>query len=140
MQNTIKVLIVEDDDVDVKVAQRAFKKNPLESEVYVVRDGQECLDWVRERDPLPDLILLDINMPKMDGIETLEKLKSCDRSKSIPVIMLTSSKNEKDVMRSYESGCASYIPKSVDYQEFCKAIDIFNNYWQTINVLPTRAE
>jgi len=140
----IDILLVEDNEADIKITLRAFEKAKLKHNVFVVRDGQEALDFVRqqgkfqEKDkfPKPDLILLDIKLPKVDGFGVLKELKSDLNYNYIPIIMLTSSRDEEDVMRSYRGGAASFIPKPVKYEDFLKVVDIINSYWNTISKLP----
>ena len=141
----IDILLVEDNEADVKITLRAFKKARLRNNVFVVRDGQLALDFVyhqgeyqdKTKFPRPDLILLDINMPRLNGYEVLQKLKSDPSFCAIPVVMLTSSKNEDDVMKTYQWGATSYIQKPVDYDSFVKVVDGFNFYWNIINKLPS---
>ncbi len=140
----IDILLVEDDEMDVKITLRAFEKGKIRNNLFVVRDGQEALDFVfqagpyqnKEKYPRPDLILLDIRMPKLSGFEVLKSLKADPRFDFIPVVMLTSSKNEEDVVKSYGAGAASYIPKPVSYKDFAKVVEGFNFYWHIINKLP----
>ncbi len=140
----IDILLAEDNETDVKITLRAFDKAKIKNNIFVVRNGQEVLDFVYHRGqyqdqhkcPRPNLILLDIAMPKVDGLEVLKKLKSDEATNFIPVIMLTSSKNEQDVMESFKNGAASYIQKPVTYDEFVKVVDVFNFYWHIINKLP----
>ena len=141
---TIDILLAEDNEADIKITLRAFDKAKIKNNVFVVRNGQEALDFVYHRGqyqdqhkyPRPDLILLDIAMPKVDGLEALKKLKSDEETYFIPVVMLTSSKNEQDVMKSFKNGAASYIQKPVTYDEFAKVVDVFNVYWHIVNKLP----
>ena len=141
----MNILLVEDNEADIKITLRAFAKSTLKSNIYVAKDGQEALDFLchngkyedKERFPRPDLILLDIKMPKVDGFQVLESLKNDLEYSSIPVIMLTSSRNEEDIARSYKYGAASFIPKPVSYEEFVKVVDGFNVYWYSINKLPS---
>lgn len=140
----IDILLVEDDEMDTQTTLRAFEKGKLKNNIFTVRDGQEALDYIHRQGayqdegkyPRPDLILLDIRMPKMDGFEVLKKLKADPRTNFIPVVMLTSSKNEEDVVKSYAYGAASYIPKPVSYETFLRAVNAFNFYWHLINKLP----
>lgn len=140
----MNILLVEDNKADVKIALRAFNESKLKNKVYVVKDGQEALDYIfgegqyrdRKKFPLPDLILLDINMPRVDGFQVLDRLKNDLQYNFIPVVMLTSSKNEEDIAKSYKIGASSYIPKPVSYEEFLKVVDGFNYYWHTANKLP----
>ena len=140
----IDILLVEDDEMDIVVTLRAFAKGRIRNNLFVVRDRQAALDFVagqgqyqnKEKYPRPDMILLDIRMPMLSGFEVLKSLKADPRFDFIPVVMLTSSKNEEDVVKSYGAGAASYIPKPVSYEEFLKVVEGFNFYWQIINELP----
>lgn len=140
----IDILLVEDNEADIKITLRAFSRGKLKNNIFVVHNGQEALDFVRrqgkyknnEAIPRPDLILLDIKMPKMDGFQVLDTLKKDAAYAMIPVVMLTSSKSDEDVVKSYRTGAASYIPKPVNYDDFVKAIEGFNFYWHIINKLP----
>jgi CheY-like chemotaxis protein len=141
---SIDILLVEDNEADVKITLRAFEKANLTHKIYVARDGQEALDFVRnqgnfqdkDKYPKPDLILLDIKMPKVDGFGVLKELKSDLNYSYIPIIILTSSKNEEDIMRSYQGGAASFIPKPVKYEDFLEVVSIINSYWNIISKLP----
>ena len=127
--NPIDILLVEDSDTDVKITLRAFDKAKVKNNIYVVNDGIEAFDFIYHRGkftdiekfPRPDLILLDINMPKMNGFEVLAQIKKDPQVNFIPVIMLTSSKNDEDVLKSYQNGAVSYIPKPVSFEEFVRA-------------------
>ena len=140
----IDILLVEDNEADVKITLRAFEKASLKHKVHVARDGQEALDFIRnqgnfqdkDKYPKPDLILLDIKMPKVDGFGVLKELKSDLSYSHIPIIMLTSSKDEEDILRSYKGGAASFIPKPVKYEEFLEVVEIINSYWNIISKLP----
>ena len=142
----IDILLVEDDEIDSEAALRAFEKGKIKNNILVARDGEEALDFVYHRGayqdknkyPRPDLILLDIRMPKLGGFEVLKKLKEDPQYSYIPVVMLTSSQNEEDVLKSYGFGAASYIPKPVSYEDFKKVVDGFNFYWHIINKLPPK--
>lgn len=140
----IDVLLVEDSEADIKIVLRAFEKGKMKNNIYVVNDGQEALDFIYHRGkyqnkkefPRPDLILLDIKLPKLDGFQVLEKLKGDTQYNFIPVVMLTSSKQEEDIVRSYRNGAASYMPKPVTFKGFIDTINGFNFYWHIINKLP----
>ena len=140
----MNILLVEDNEDDVFITKKAFKEITVKNNLYVVRDGEEALDFVfhrgdyedKQKYPTPDLILLDINMPKMDGFQVLETLKKDLEYMMIPVIMLTSSKNEDDITRSYRNHAASYIHKPIDYDEFVKVVNGFCLYWHNINEFP----
>jgi len=136
--------LAEDSEADIKIALRAFDKAKLKNNIFVVRDGQEALDYMYHQNQYadqskfssPDMIILDIQLPKLTGFEVLHVLKKDERLKVIPVVILTSSKNEKDIIKSYSYGVVSFIQKPVEYQEFENAVDGFNFYWHIINKLP----
>ena len=122
----INILLVDDTEADIKITLRAFEKARLRNNIFVVNDGDEALDFLNNRgmftdksqSPRPGIVLLDINMPKMDGFEVLQAIKTNPELKMIPVVMLTSSKDHQDILKSYHYGASSYIPKPVDYGEF----------------------
>ncbi len=140
----LRLLLVEDSEADIKITLRAFGQAQMKNEIFVARDGQECLDFIRhegafqdqEKCPRPHLILLDINMPRCDGFEVLRVLKNDRAYRSIPVIMFSASSNEEDIVKSYALGANSFIQKPVDYREFVGLIKSFNHYWQVLNRLP----
>ncbi|MFH1752913.1 MAG: response regulator [Candidatus Omnitrophota bacterium] len=140
----LNLLLVEDNETDIKIAQRAFAKSELKTNVYIAHDGEEALQFIRNEGkykdkklyPRPGIILLDIKMPKKDGFQVLKELKSDPQYDFIPVIMLTSSKDEEDIVKSYRSGAASFIQKPISYDNFIKVVDNFNYYWHIINRLP----
>ncbi len=140
----IDILLVEDTEADIKITLRAFKKARLRNNIYVCHNGQEALDFLYHQGdykdanqyPRPDLILMDINMPKLTGYEVLQKLKADANYCMIPIIMLTSSKSEEDIVKSYQKGATSYIQKPVEYEAFVKIVEGFNFYWNIVNKLP----
>jgi CheY-like chemotaxis protein len=144
----IDILLVDDNDSDVAITLRAFNKLKIKSKVHVVNDGQEALDYIhhrgkyhdKEKFPRPDLILLDINMPKLDGFGVLNKLKSEPKYNYIPIIMLTSSRAEEDIVKSYKDGAASFIPKPINYDDFVKVVKGMYSYWQKLSKLPKPEE
>jgi len=144
---SIDILLVEDDESDVKLTLRAFGEIDFKSNIYVVSNGREALDFVyhqgeyqdNKKYPRPDLILMDINMPKMSGLEVLKELKTKPEYKVIPIIMLTSSKNDTDVLQSYDCGANGYIPKPIDYDEFVRIVEGFNFYWHVVNIFPEKS-
>jgi len=143
MRTLKKILLAEDDEKDVTLTLAAFKKNNLMNEVMVVNDGQQALDFLyyaneyalREKGN-PAVILLDIKMPKVDGLEVLKKIKSDEQLKRIPVVVLTSSREEKDLVKGYEFGANSYVVKPVDFNEFTDAVSKLGLYWALINEIP----
>ncbi len=136
MTSKILILLVEDDMVDVMTIQRAFKDINITNPVHVSGNGLEALDYLRNpQNTRPGIILLDINMPKMNGIEFLQVVKNDDLLKSIPVVVLTTSKAEQDKMESFNLGIAGYMIKPVDYLQFVEVIRTINLYW-TLSELP----
>ncbi|HMH20791.1 MAG TPA: response regulator [Puia sp.] len=144
MLNQIEVLLVEDNIHDAEMTIRALKKVNLANKLIHVKDGEEALDFIfaegkfagREASSLPKVILLDIKMPKVDGIEVLRQLKSREASKTIPIVIMTSSKEEQDIISSYELGVNSYVVKPVDFEGFAKAVSELGLYWLLTNQPP----
>ncbi|MEJ0057645.1 MAG: response regulator [Bacteroidota bacterium] len=135
--NSIDILLVEDNPEDADLAIRALKKNNLANNLLHVEDGQEALDFLfNDANVMPQLILLDIKMPRVDGIQVLRKLKSDEKKKIIPVVMLTSSYEEKDIIKSYELGVNAYIVKPVDFDQFTKAVTEIGLFWISLNHPP----
>lgn len=140
-----KILLVEDNPSDEKLTLLAFKRSGLANDVDVVRDGREALDYVfrqgdyAERDAHdPALMLLDLNLPKIDGLEVLRSVRA-DRSLcALPVVILTSSQEQEDLVRSYELGCNAYVRKPVDFQEFVEAARTLGMFWMLLNERPSR--
>ena len=134
------VLLVEDNPDDEELAMRAFKKNRLSNNIQVARDGAEALDYFfgpnKDSNPTPLLILLDLKLPKIDGLEVLKRLREDDKTKHIPIVILTSSDEEEDIVKSYCLGCNSYIRKPVDFRQFVDAVKQVELYWLVINVAP----
>ncbi len=142
--NEDEILLVEDNPTDAELTLRALKKNNLANKVHVVTDGAEALEFIfasgayesRDINHRPRVILLDLKLPKVDGLEVLRKIKSDERTKNIPVVVLTSSKEEKDRVESYKLGVNSYIAKPVDFNQFTKAVSELGLYWLLLNELP----
>ena len=135
------ILLVEDNPDDVTLTIRALKKNHLLNDVIVARDGAEALDLLfgkGETPPmvLPELILLDINLPKVNGLEVLEKIRGNERTSLLPVVVLTTSDEDRDRMESYRLGANSYISKPVEFEEFSRAVKQLGIYWLAINIGP----
>jgi len=137
MQGT-DILITEDNPHDLELTLMALKKHNLTNNIHVARDGEEALDFIfnNPRPPHLKVILLDLKLPKVDGLEVLRKLKADARTKSIPVVVLTSSQDESDLVESYELGVNSYIVKPVRFDEFIKAVSDLGLYWTIVNKLP----
>ncbi len=132
----IEVLLVEDNASDVELTLRALQKRNLANRVVVARDGVEALDLLEGPMPLPKVVLLDLKLPKLNGLEVLRRLKSNERTKRIPVVVLTSSHEEPDVEESYRLGVNSYIVKPVDFESFASAVAEVGLYWLLLNHAP----
>ena len=140
----VEILYVEDDPHDQELALRALKKHNLANNVLVVEDGAQALDFVfrtgayvnRPVDKNPKLILLDLKLPKVDGLEVLRKIKSDERTKGIPVVVLTSSSEERDIVESYKLGVNSYVVKPVDFDQFVDCVSEVGLYWLACNEPP----
>jgi CheY-like chemotaxis protein len=142
--NTLgRILIVEDDPNDVELTLTALADYNLANEVVVTRDGQQALDYLYCRGEFnarsgdnPAVILLDLKLPKIDGLEVLQQIRSDERLKMLPVVVLTSSHEEKDMMRSYQLGVNAYVVKPVDFHEFVNAVKELGVFWAVINEPP----
>ena len=140
----VEILLVEDNPNDVELTMRALGKQNLANKVFVVKDGAEALDFMfgtgayesRKTQKRPKVILLDLKLPKVDGIEVLRRMKADERTKRIPVVMLTSSQEERDVMDTYNLGVNSYIVKPVDFSNFVHAVSELGIYWGILNKVP----
>jgi CheY-like chemotaxis protein len=140
MRNSKPVLLVEDDTIDAMTVQRAFRDLKIANQLIRVRNGEEALDYLTEPDnEMPCVILLDLNMPKMNGTEFLEVVKENQTLKRIPVVVLTTSNEERDVTESFRRSVAGYIVKPVDYLKFVAAIQTIDLYW-TLSELPSPCE
>lgn len=141
--NPIEILLVEDNPGDIRLTQEALKEGRIHNNLNVVRDGISALDYLQQKGAYakatrPDLILLDLNLPKMDGREVLAKIKSDPRLKRIPVVILTTSKNEEDILKTYNLHANCYITKPVDLEQFFEVIRSIEGFWLTIVRLPPR--
>ena len=142
--NPVEILLVEDNPADVELTFRGLKKHKLANNVYVVKDGADALEYIfatgqyagRNIEDIPKLILLDLKIPKVDGLEVLHKIKSNEQTKVIPVVVLTSSKREQDIVNSYKLGVNSYITKPVDFVKFVQATEELGLYWILLNEPP----
>jgi len=140
-----EVLLVEDNKHDVILTQQAFKQARVAIHLHHVKNGQECMSFLRkekefEEVPTPDLILLDLNMPIMDGREVLEAISKDETLNHLPVVILSTSEDEKDITEMYQLRCSSYIVKPIDFTQFLQVIKELSEYWFTIVVLPPLAK
>jgi CheY-like chemotaxis protein len=142
------ILLAEDDPGDQELTRRALEQSLIRNELHIVEDGEEALNYLQRRgkyedpasSPKPDLMLLDLNMPRMDGKQLLEQMRADPNLRRIPVVALTTSKQENDIIRTYDLGANSYIVKPVDMDQFVSAIKVLKDYWFQIVVLPPRGE
>ncbi|HEY9074223.1 MAG TPA: response regulator [Desulfobaccales bacterium] len=137
------ILLVEDNPHDAELTLRALKKHHLANKVHVAKDGEEALDFIFGPDPSADtkcnrlkVILLDLKLPKVSGLEVLKRLKSDDRCKSIPVVVLTSSHEDRDIQECYKLGVNSYVVKPVEFEAFAKTVADMGFYWLLVNKRP----
>jgi len=144
MQDTRMILLVEDNPDDEALALRALKRNNIMNDVVVVRDGAEALDWLfargqhAGRDPelRPQVVLLDLKLPKLSGLEVLRAVRAEPSTRRLPVVLLTSSSEDQDVLAGYDLGANSYVRKPVDFREFAEAIKHLGLYWLVLNETP----
>ena len=135
------ILLVEDNPSDVGLTQRALAKSHVANELVVAEDGQEALDYLfgagahagRDVTELPALVLLDLKLPRVDGLEVLRQIRADDRTRRLPVVILTTSREEQDVAQSYDLGANSYIRKPVDFTQFAQAVENLGLYWLVLN-------
>lgn len=140
------ILLVEDNPDDEALTLRALNKNKLANGVVVVRDGAEAVDFLfatgahagRDAGDLPQIVLLDLKLPKLDGFEVLRRIRSDERTRLLPVVILTSSKEERDIVQGYRDGCNSYVRKPVNFDEFVEATRQLGMYWMLLNEVPPR--
>ena len=135
----IDILLVEDNPADVEITRRALRKGELRNRLTLARNGQEALDILfghNGSEPLPGLILLDLNLPGVDGREVLEKIKADPKLKRIPVIVLTTSTREQDIVRTYDLGVNTFITKPVQFEDFIRIVAAIKEYWIGIATLP----
>lgn len=138
------ILLVEDDPGDQELTLRAFEESKLKNELHIVEDGEEAINYLLRQgkyvdpasSPKPDLILLDLNLPKMDGRQVLERIRHEPELRRMAVVVLTTSRQEQDIIRSYDLGCNSFITKPVDMVQFAKVIESLEQYWFQIVLLP----
>ena len=148
MNEGVDILLAEDNQDDIDLALHALRQEKLANSVFVVRDGEEALDFLfcrgthsdRSFDRPPKLVLLDLKMPKVDGLQVLKQIKSDPRTRTIPVVIMTSSKEERDLIESYSSGVNSFIQKPVDFEQFRQTVKTLGMYWLVVNQLPANHE
>lgn len=141
MEDRRIILLVEDNPDDVALTLRAFKKSNILNKMVVAKDGVEALDYLfangtydgRDTKVMPQIVLLDLKLPKLDGMEVLRRIRADERTKLLPVVILTSSKEEQDVVNGYNLGANSYIRKPVDFSQFSEAIQQLGLYWLVLN-------
>lgn len=141
------ILLVEDNPEDVRLTKRALKKNNIGNELVVLADGVEALEYLIKASEveagksgsLPAVTLLDLKLPRMDGLELLKEIRSHERLKRLPVVILTSSKEQQDILKSYDLGANSYIRKPVDFEQFTEAMRCLGLYWLLLNEPPPKA-
>ena len=143
---TIEILLVEDNPDDVELALHALHRNHLTNRIHVARDGEAALDFLfgrgafadRGTEEQPRVVLLDLKLPKVDGLEVLRQIKSNPRTKRLPVVVLTSSREDRDIVESYDLGVSSYIVKPVDFEQFVESVRHLGYYWALLNQPPAR--
>jgi two-component system response regulator len=148
MMRSRTILLVEDNPDDIELTVRAFEKSHLGNDIMVARDGTEALDYLfgtgthAGRDPslVPEVVLLDLKLPKVDGLEVLKRVRADERTRRLPVVILTSSKEESDLLRSYDLGANSFVRKPVDFVQFVDAARQLGLYWLVLNEPPPKVE
>ncbi len=141
IENAVEILLVEDNPNDVELTLHAIRKNHISNRIHVVRDGAEALEFIfctgayaeRKIQETPKVILLDLKLPKVNGLEVLQRIKADPRTRATPVVVLTSSREERDVVESYRMGVNSYIVKPVDFKKFTEAVQQMGLYWLLLN-------
>ncbi|MGI8649607.1 MAG: response regulator [Rubrobacter sp.] len=146
-RTTNRILLVEDDPNDVDLTLSAFRRNKISNEVFVLRDGAEALDYLFSRSEYSDrphenpaLILLDLKLPKIDGLEVLAEIKNDPKLRIIPTVMLTSSREERDLTKSYDLGANAYVVKPVDFMDFVEAVREIGLFWAVLNQPPPETQ
>jgi CheY-like chemotaxis protein len=148
MNSAVDILLVEDSQDDIDLALHALRQGKLANSIFVVRDGEEALDFLfcrgahsqRSFDHPPKLVLLDLKMPKVDGLQVLKQVKSDPRTRTIPVVIMTSSKEDRDLIEGYHSGVNSFIQKPVDFEQFRETVKTLGMYWLMVNQRPGNYE
>jgi two-component system, response regulator len=148
MNSSVEILLVEDSQDDIDLALHALRQGKLGNSIFVVRDGEEALDYLfcrgqfaeRNFENPPKLVLLDLKLPKIEGLQVLKQIKNDPRTKTIPVVIMTSSKEERDLVEGYGSGVNSYIQKPVDFEQFRSTVKSLGLYWLVVNQSPLNHE
>ncbi|HBP86593.1 MAG: response regulator [Nitrospira sp.] len=143
MHNPIEILLIEDNPADIRLTQEAFREARLQNTIHVVQDGVSAMDFIRQKAPYqhaprPDLILLDLNLPKKDGREVLRDIKADPHTRTIPVVVLTTSEDEEDVLRSYDLHANAYLVKPIDVLQFITMIRSLESFWLSVVKLPPK--
>lgn len=141
MEKILVILLVEDNPDDAELTIEALRDAKIKNEIQLVRDGAEALDYIHQRGKyaaaeLPQLVLLDLKLPKLNGLEVLKEIRANPRTRKLPVVIFTSSKEERDLVESYKQGATSYIQKPVEFNEFAKAVTHLGVYWIIMNQYP----
>ncbi len=141
MVRSVDILLIEDNPGDVDLTRDAFEESKMNNSLYVVEDGEEAIEFLYKKGkysdaPRPELIILDLNLPKKDGREVLEEIKVDDNLKRIPIVILTTSKAEEDVLKTYNLHANCYITKPLDFEQFLQVVKSIENFWMSIVVLP----
>lgn len=138
----VDILLIEDSPTDIELTVRALKKNHISNEIHIISDGAEALEYIFGNEKIPRMnnnpkvIILDLKLPKVNGLEILKRLKGDELTKTIPVVVMTSSKEEKDIVESYKLGVNSYIVKPVDFDKFVNSVNELGMYWVLLNEAP----
>lgn len=136
--NMSKIILVEDNPDDERLTLRALRKANVANEILIARNGEEALAMVLNADPLPSVILLDLKLPKISGLEVLRQIRASDRTRFLPIVVLTSSSEDRDIIESYNLGANSYVCKPIEFDRFTEAVSQLGLYWALINQpLPT---
>lgn len=139
-ETTLEILLIEDNLNDAELSLYALKKFKIANHIHHARDGAEALEYIFGTGTIPPrLILLDLKLPKVDGLEVLRKIKTSENTRTIPVVILTSSREERDIVESYNLGVNSYIVKPIDFEQFTSAVRDVGLYWLILNQIPTSA-
>ncbi len=148
MNSNLPILLIEDNPSDIDLTKRALAKGRIVNELVVAEDGEEALDYLfgtgryagRDATELPAFALLDLKLPKVPGLEVLRRVRSDPRTRRLPIVILTSSREEEDIAAGYEGGANSYVAKPVDFKQFQQAVEQLGLYWLVLNEVPPRAK